>query len=73
MQRHRRRPPAIGAAARRSRSAAARSRGCTIHVTDVRFKAVTEEWIETGLVGFISLTVNDVFVLDGITLRRSQL
>ncbi len=46
----------------------------TVQVSDVHFTAAAagvEVSTQSGLVGYVSLVVNDVLVLDGITMRRS--
>ena len=41
-------------------------------VTDVQFKAASSEEAQTGLLGWVSCTVNRSLRLDGITLRRTH-
>ena len=43
-----------------------------LQISDVRLKCAPELEVKTGLVGYISLVINDAIVLDGITLRRSS-
>ncbi len=40
-------------------------------VSNVRLTAAPEQQVAEGFVGYVSLVVNDVLVLDGITMRRS--
>ncbi len=40
-------------------------------ITDVRFVATGERDRAAGLFGYVSVTLADCFVLDGITLRRT--
>lgn len=40
-------------------------------ITDVRFRAGTPEEAATGLIGWVSFTLNDTFRLDGVAVRRT--
>ena len=43
----------------------------TLEVTDVRFTSARSSESETGLLGYITCSVNDTLHLDGIALRRT--
>ena len=40
-------------------------------VSNVQFTPATQRNVETGLLGYLSLALNGVLMLDGITLRQS--
>ncbi len=40
-------------------------------VSNVQFTPATQRNVETGLLGYLSLALNGVLLLDGITLRQS--
>ena len=42
------------------------------HVTEVRFKSASPKEVHTGLLGWVSCTLNGTFYLDGITVRRTR-
>jgi DNA-binding cell septation regulator SpoVG len=41
-------------------------------ITDVQFAGAPPGAIETGLIGFVAVTVNDTLRLDGLALRRTE-
>ncbi len=41
-------------------------------VSDVRFAAAAEDHVDRGMLGYISLVLDDAVRLDGLTLRRGQ-
>ena len=43
-----------------------------ITITHVRFSQGDEEQLRTGLMGWITCTLNGTVILDGIALRRSR-
>ena len=43
----------------------------TIRVTSTEFKAASPAEVQTGLLGWISVTVNGGLRLDGLTVRRT--
>ena len=40
-------------------------------VSNVQFTPATSRNLETGLLGYLSLALNEVLLLDGLTLRQS--
>jgi DNA-binding cell septation regulator SpoVG len=40
-------------------------------ITNVRFMAASQDEVKTGLLGYVSATLNDSLALDGLTLRRT--
>ncbi len=42
-----------------------------LRISDVRFVAASAEDVERGILGWISLVLNDTIQLDGVTLRRT--
>ena len=44
----------------------------TLSVTDVQFARGGERDIERGLLGYLSITLDDELRLDGLTLRRTR-
>ncbi len=44
----------------------------SIRVTDIAFTPATTTCRDTGVLGWISCTLNDAVRLDGLTLRRSS-
>ena len=41
-------------------------------ISDITFSPAPEGLVETGVIGFVSCTVEDALKLDGITLRRTE-
>ncbi len=45
----------------------------SLQLTEIRFTAASEDQVLTGLLGFVSATVNDTLRLEGLTLRRTAM
>ena len=43
-----------------------------LRITSIAFVNASAEHIRTGLLGWITCVMNDMLMLDGITLRRTQ-
>jgi hypothetical protein len=47
-------------------------RAATPLVSSVRFTRANDDDVQTGLLGFVTCTFNDVLQVDGVTLRRCR-
>lgn len=43
-----------------------------IVLSGVHFTAATDDQVSTGLLGYITATINDAFRIEGLTLRRTE-